>query len=152
MKDGKRTSFWLDAVQYNKGWNELFIANQQPFISQYEGKPRFSQLFMDTIFAITKDDIQTYIVLQSKNFVTKDYLDSQKETKKASKIFSNLNNTTKIYNICNYLESDRYVYFNYYNIPLISSKLFIPSFFMNSSIPSIISRPILGFMKLAVPT
>ena len=114
MKDGKRTSFWLDAVQYNKGWNELFIANQQPFISQYEGKPRFSQLFMDTIFAITKDDIQPYIVLQSKNFVTKDYLDSKKETKKASKIFSNLNNTTKIYNICNYLESDRYVYFNYY--------------------------------------
>ena len=114
VTNGKRISFQFEASQYNKGWNELFIANQQPFISQYEGKPRFSQLFMDTIFAITKDDIQPYIVLQSKNFVTKDYLDSQKETKKASKIFSNLNNTTKIYNICNYLESDRYVYFNYY--------------------------------------
>ena len=114
VTNGKRISFQFEASQYNKGWNELFIANQQPFISQYEGKPRFSQLFMDTIFAITKDDIQPYIVLQSENFVTKDYLDSQKETKKASKIFSNLNNTTKIYNICNYLESDRYVYFNYY--------------------------------------
>lgn len=96
MKDGKRTSFWLDAVQYNKGWMNCSLQTNNLFISQYEGKPRFSQLFMDTIFAITKDDIQPYIVLQSENFVTKDYLDSQKETKKASKIFSNLNNTTKI--------------------------------------------------------
>lgn len=114
IKDGERTSFWLDAMQYNKGWNDLFIANQQPFISQYAGKPKFYQLFMDTIFEITRDDIQPYIVFQSKNFVTKDFLDFQKETQKASKIFSDLNSTDRIYNICNYLESDRYIYFNYY--------------------------------------
>lgn len=114
IKDGKRTSFWLDAVQYNKGWNDLFIANQQPFISSYAGKPKFYQLFMDTIFEIGQEGIQPYIVFQSKNFVTKDFLDFQKETRKASKIFSDLNSTGKIYNLCNYLESEKYIYFNYY--------------------------------------
>ena len=114
IKNGKRTSFWLDPVQYNKGWNNMFIANQQPFISSYAGKPRFYQLFMDTIFEITQESIQPYIVFQSNNFVTRDYLNIQKETRKASKIFSDLNSTGKIYNICNYVESGRYIYFNYY--------------------------------------
>ena len=47
--NGKRTSFQLDASQYNKGWDEQFSTDQHTFISVPAGNPKFMQIFMDTI-------------------------------------------------------------------------------------------------------
>lgn len=36
-------------------------------------------------------------------------------------------------------------------VPLVSSGLFVPSFFVGSSVPSVVSEPVLKFVGLTIP-
>lgn len=119
INTGKRISFLLNAAQYNKNWNELFFTDQHTFIAQPGRSPKFMQIFMDTIFEITPKGVQTYITLQSKNLLTKEYLDSQMANVDVSaptylsKVYMGLSKTNKIYNLLDYWETDKYIHFSY---------------------------------------
>lgn len=119
IANGKRTSFQLDASQYNKGWNELFSTDQHTFISVPAGNPKFMQIFMDTIFEITPKGIKPYIAFQSKSLVTKKDMEAQmaqydmSNPRVISKICDGLAKAKKIYSIYDYWETDKYVHLNY---------------------------------------
>ena len=119
ITNGKRTSFQLNASQYNKGWNELFSTNQHTFVSDPAGKPKFMQIFMDTIFEITPKGIKPYIAVQSKSLVTKKDMEDQmaqnnmSDPRVISKICDGLTKAKKIYSMYDYWETDEYIHLNY---------------------------------------
>nr|WP_302830227.1 6-bladed beta-propeller [uncultured Bacteroides sp.] len=113
-KNGKDRVYSLDASKYNKGWNELFNTEQQTFISQINKNPKFMQLFMDTIFEITKEGLQPKIAIQSEYLVTDGFVKERKGKKNASEFYNELNSANKVYNVHNYIESDKYVCFKYF--------------------------------------
>lgn len=114
INTGSRTSSFLRASQYSKGWNELFFIEQGCFISSPMGNPKFLNLFMDTIFEIGKEGLTPYLALQSKNLVTEEYMASQREQGyDASKIYDGLRSAGMIYNITSFFESNEYIHFKY---------------------------------------
>lgn len=114
INTGSRTSSFLKASQYNKGWNELYFTEWGCFLSSPMENPKFLHLFMDTIFEIGKKGPIPYLALQSKNLVTKEYMISQREQgNDASKTYAGLSSAGVIYNITNFFESDEYIHFKY---------------------------------------
>jgi hypothetical protein len=74
--NGIEINRWFPVPKYNKGWEKKYMAaftGSQPIIKS-SGEIKFSDIYMDTIFTITGDGVSPFIVLESKDLLTKEKL------------------------------------------------------------------------------
>jgi hypothetical protein len=110
---GEQGDCWMSKSIYNKGWNELYFDRSNLFISTNSSFVRFNQTFMDTVVSITPEGVSPYLVIQSKELLTKKELQAT-AGKAADQRMSSLMQVDKIYNINYYLEFCKYIYFEYH--------------------------------------
>ena len=118
INTGKQLAAFLKASEYNFGWNDLYDRTEGFFYPNDKGEAKYVQMFMDTIISINKDGIKPYLVIKSKNWITKkdirDLIESF--TKGDSKSTHNILFERNIsYCINRYFESGNIIYFQYKN-------------------------------------
>ncbi|MDR2406527.1 MAG: 6-bladed beta-propeller [Bacteroidales bacterium] len=95
---------FLNADQYNCGWNRPFFTEFNFFMSKLNS-PKFVELFMPTIMSIEKTRIYPYLAVKSKNWVKKSDIWSEEklnEEKEFQHIL--LMRQKRVFNIKNYME------------------------------------------------
>jgi len=71
---GKQKEHWLSVDEYNCGLVSI-DSNRPCFFSGELGTPKFSDQYMTKLFSLDKDNVNLYLKLESKNLITKDYID-----------------------------------------------------------------------------
>ncbi|GHT79045.1 hypothetical protein FACS189464_3470 [Bacteroidia bacterium] len=103
-------------VILNKGFTESFFPGHSFFLSRLTTTPpKYAQWFMDDIISIS-DYPKSHLLLQSKNLTTKKDIDKlQDGTDVIEKVkrLEALKETSKIYNIHNYIEHGNLIFFEY---------------------------------------
>jgi hypothetical protein len=112
MKTGDQVKCWLKPIDYNKNFSDLYFTGKGVFYSRNSSKPKFLQLFMDTVMSIGRNEISPYLAITSKNLLTKKDFENAKGNSIEEKISSFLA-IDKIYHIQNYIEFENKVYFEY---------------------------------------
>lgn len=125
LENGKENGKWLNKVEYNKGWDEIFFVGESPFIYNNPNTAKYIQLFMDEVITIGSDGIVPFLKLESKNLIETSDLKELSDND-AHLRYSKLNESEKIYNIHNYVEfSDKilfqYLYGNYISVVLYNT-------------------------------
>lgn len=109
---GEQEACWMPSSQYNKGWTELFFKGHNEFITHAQDAVKFKQLFMDTVVMITPVGVTPYMVIKTKNLLTTE--DLQKTAGMSADVrYQSLLNVNKIYGINDYLEVEKYIFFNF---------------------------------------
>ena len=103
----------LDVDTYNHGWLKPFFKGESFFYCKNSDKPKYTQYFMDTIMAVNKDKLEPYIVIKSKDWVTDQGVRSRKNTTLDAEqdAYFKIHESPIAFNIQNYVESERYIYF-----------------------------------------
>lgn len=111
--NGQRKNSFLNTGIHNKGLNVPIMFEMKYFIPKLEPPYLFRHSFMDTIFSITNDGLSPYLVLKSKDLVTKNDLKYPENTNLHDFLNNNLEKKNKIYILSNYLESSDYLHFRF---------------------------------------
>lgn len=69
---GQQLATYLNADEYNKGWNFPIRFPHTIFYSKNSDAPKFVEMFSDTIVSVTADGIVPSYVVRSHDFVTKE--------------------------------------------------------------------------------
>lgn len=78
VKSGERIAQWMDASEYNKGWNDELI-HGNVFYNIGKNEDLFIMGLMDTIMSIKEQRISPYMAIQSEGIVLKkDILEDEK--------------------------------------------------------------------------
>jgi hypothetical protein len=107
METGKPENFYIN-ISYNKGWDKPAYNEQGLFAMKLSPNPKYFQMFMDTVMSIEKDGVMPYLVLQSKNWVTRQDLENIDYLQLSSALPHDV-----IYGIEFYLENDNFISFRY---------------------------------------
>lgn len=115
---GNPQASYLNASAYNKGWNDFYSRSDGFFYPNEDGSIKYMQMFMDTVISIRNNDIMPYLVIKSKNWITEkdiqeliEYKTANGETMSHEILFErNIS-----YNIHQYFELGKIVYFQYQN-------------------------------------
>jgi hypothetical protein len=112
---GKQIKCFMSVME-NKGWSSSPYSSFSGcgFMSKLSDTPKYIEMFTD-IISLNKDNVETFISLQSKDLVT--YADIIKiknsiEEEEPFKI-GQLSRMNKLYKISNYAETKKHVFFNY---------------------------------------
>lgn len=111
IETGDQVNCWLSAQEYNLGWKELFFAGESAFHSQPFHKPKFTQLFMNTIMEIGSDEVTPFLSLKTKNWISKTELDRLEGN--PSERYNKLMQIDRVYHIGNLMEVGDLIYFTY---------------------------------------
>ncbi|MFV0418722.1 MAG: 6-bladed beta-propeller [Dysgonomonas sp.] len=123
LKSGKRNLCWLEPVNYNKGWNEIYFTEQELFISEVNEYALMNQLLSDTIIKITSNKVQPYLAIKGRDILTTNDLNDETEDS-FENVYSNLTFKNKIYSRNNYAEFGKYIYFTYFKKNIIQFLFF----------------------------
>lgn len=69
---GQETAKYLNAKEYNHGWNFPLRLQYGNFMSRNSSSPKFLELFTDTIVSFTADGIKPAYAIKSSHFVSDD--------------------------------------------------------------------------------
>lgn len=69
---GEDKDFLLSPEYHNKGWDFALANKDGVFSSRHSDIPMITHLFMDTVFCINKHKLYPYMVIRSKEMMTKD--------------------------------------------------------------------------------
>lgn len=113
---GEIESTYLDVAVNNHGWLESYFFGRSYFHCKNSESPKYTQIFMDTVMAISNGRLDPYLVIKSKDWVTADDVKKYKNTTNdVDNDFSfKILKLPIAYNIQNYVESEDYIYFIYY--------------------------------------
>lgn len=79
IESGKKIAQWLDATQYNKGWNDEFI-HGNIFYKIKENEDLFVMGLMDSIMCIKRNEIFPFLAIKSERLIQeKDILEEEKK-------------------------------------------------------------------------
>lgn len=81
-KNGKQIATYLDAREYNKGWNYPLRLPYTFFYAKNSESPKYVELFSDTIVSITSDGIIPSYVIKSHDFISKEEVSKLKRSQK----------------------------------------------------------------------
>ena len=123
LSTGEQDSCWLSTAEYNKGWGELYFNRQSFFIPTNISSAGFNQIFMDMVVSITSEGVSPHLIIKSKDLLTEKDLEGTKGHSASDRI-SSLMEIDKIQGINNYLEFDKYVYFNFLKKGTFNTVLF----------------------------
>jgi hypothetical protein len=112
LVSGKIIDSYLKASQYNLGWSEPVSTGHSFFLSRSGSVPKYNQLFMNTIVSL--DGIAPYIIIESKDLPEKNDIEAIKK-KDIVERSTAVSEMTKIHDIHNYIESDQFIFFNYWH-------------------------------------
>lgn len=112
---GDIESSCLDIDIHNHGWLESIFKGESFFYCKNSDKPIYTQYFMDTLMVVNKDRLDPYLVIKSEDWVTDHDVRSHKNTTPDmdQDAYHKIENLPIAFNIQNYVESDRYIYFSY---------------------------------------
>lgn len=98
-------------LEYNKGANILFYdKHSRLFMSRANDPPRYNKMFMDYIVSIG-EEVTPYIKLKSKHLTTKEDLKEFQSKEGSGLNITNINNTSKIFNISCFVENEDCILF-----------------------------------------
>ena len=111
VKNGKVLSHYFPS-SLNKGWNELRI--NQAFWGRLNDHPLYTQIFMNEIIKIDEQP-KVQFLLQSDRLTTEKDIENirGKNMYETMKNYFKLNETHKIYDVCNLFENGNHFYFEY---------------------------------------
>jgi hypothetical protein len=95
--------------EYNRGWNELLSTGHSAFVSR-NGTPKYAQLLMNTVVSL--DGMVPFITIESKDLPEAEDFEKFKKMDTHTKLMSR--STIPNIDIRNYIECDRFIYFNYW--------------------------------------
>lgn len=81
-ENGKQIATYLDAKDYNKGWNYPLRFPFTFFYAKNSDSPKYVEMFSDTIVSITPDGIIPSYVIKSHDFISKEEVTQLKRTQK----------------------------------------------------------------------
>lgn len=112
---GNIESKWMDIDIHNHGWLKPFFKGESFFYCKNSEMPKYTHYFMDTIMAVNKDKLEPYLVIKSKDWVTDYDVRSHKNTTPdvLQNILFKFRELPIAFNVQNYVESERYIYFFY---------------------------------------
>jgi hypothetical protein len=114
---GNQQKAFLHADIYNCGWNANLTKDGESFFySRTYSRPKYIQMFMDTIVCIDKDRIFPFLAIKSKNRTnSKDIYDIKKymEEHNRSYSFEILSEKNKIFDIRRFVECKNLILFDY---------------------------------------
>jgi hypothetical protein len=104
---------FLNADEYNCGWNEsIFMAFSSFFISDLDS-PKFVELLMPTVISMDETGLRPYLTVKSKNWVQKSDVDGDDVQTRSNQFGLGLIEKRRVYCIQNYMEFDDYICFDY---------------------------------------
>lgn len=116
-KTGKQVASYLNADDYNKGWNGSLRFPFTYFYSRNTDAPKYVEMFFDTIVAITNDGIKPYCVVKSEDFISKERMEKLISDSGAGEVFdgnlSGLDDAGWIYHISRFVELDGIISLQY---------------------------------------
>lgn len=68
-KDGGDLFSWLDADVYNRGWMKSLSYGYSFFFSRNTDRPKFVNLFMDTVMTVVNDTLVPFMTVKSERWV-----------------------------------------------------------------------------------
>lgn len=107
---------YLPAEKYNKGWNIPLRLSHSNFYSKNSNKPKFIEMFSDTIVSITDEGIMSSYVITSELTIPKHELDKINDNYHKKNRLIDLNTlyvNDYIYQVCNFMEFNHFIYFQY---------------------------------------
>lgn len=114
LQTGRRAKCWLSPDLYNKGWNNLFIVENNAFFSQMSNSPLFIQQYMDTIMMLKDGNVIPFITLDSKKLLLeKDLKVAMSLAKRPELVPMQLMKFDKIHSVKTYMEHDNFLYLEY---------------------------------------
>lgn len=114
-ENGTILSKWLDIATHNCGWNESITKDESFFFCKNIGTPKYCQYFMDTIMTVNSGTVKPYLVVKSKEWVTKDIIPPFSSDEPMSEVFFKINERPVSMDIHNYVESEKYIFFKFTN-------------------------------------
>ncbi|MPM75836.1 hypothetical protein SDC9_122830 [bioreactor metagenome] len=112
IKTGSQINCWMRNFDYNKNSSDLYFTGNGVFYSRNSIRPKFIQLFMDTVISIDQGRIVPYLAIKSKKLLTEKDIENAKGNSIDEKISSFLT-IDKIFHIENFIEFGNKVYFEY---------------------------------------
>lgn len=101
----------LKSADYNKGFSGVILTDGS-FYSRTYGSPKYIPYWGDTVISLNTNSVTPYLVLKSRKFISVDDLKGL-DFKYDDEVWDKVFKKNKIYNISNYLETDRYIYFKF---------------------------------------
>jgi hypothetical protein len=110
---------YLDADIYNYGWNRSHFGPDNFFSAKLSNSPKFLALYMNTVMSIDKDGVHPYLTVNHKDWVqNSDMLPDEELDKLETSQSSILMSKKRTWLMQpNYLETDKYICFNYISEP-----------------------------------
>lgn len=116
-KTGEQIASYLNAKDYNKGWNYPLRFPFSYFYSKNTDAPKYVEMFSDTIVSITKDGISPYCVVKSEDFISKERVEKIIKANGPGEDFnfdlSDLYDEDCIHHISRFVELDGMLSFQY---------------------------------------
>lgn len=114
LQTGETKKRWLNPDLYNKGWNNLFVIENNAFFSQMTNSPLFVQQYMDTIMMLKDGDVVPYLTLVGEKMLSNDELRKAIELAPRPELVPmQLMTFDKIHSIKSFFEHDELIYMEY---------------------------------------
>lgn len=113
---GRITHKLLPAEDYNKGWNIPLRLPHSNFYAKNHQESKFTDYFSDTILSVTENGITAPYVVKSRSFTPKQVVNKIMEDyyKSSGRInLTSIYTSEYIYKISNFIEMNKYAYFQY---------------------------------------
>lgn len=115
-KTGKQLASFLSAEEYNRGWNYALRLPYSFFYSKNTDRPKYIEIFSDTIVSITREGIIPSYVVRSKDFVKQNDVEKVIQRYKSnghSFDLSDLYKDNKIFMVSGFAEMGNFISFQY---------------------------------------
>jgi hypothetical protein len=114
-KNGKQIAAYLNAKDYNKGWNYPLRFPFTFFYAKNSESPKYVEMFSDTIVSITSDGIIPSYVIKSNDFISKEDVSQLIKSQKTPLDFNMeaLHKMQRISHISRYADFKDAVYLEY---------------------------------------
>jgi hypothetical protein len=119
ISSGSQLKCWLKTIDYNKNSSDLYFSGSGVFYSRNSNKPKFLQMFMDTVITVAQNGITPYLAIKSKKLLTQKDIENAKGNTIDEKRNAFLT-MDKIYQIENFIEFGNKVCFDFRHQNMIS--------------------------------
>lgn len=114
LQTGLSLEKYLNVSIYNCDYNAFTFKNESFFYCRNQGSPKYTQFFMDTVMTIDKGKIRPYLVIKSKEWVTKDIIKKVRENNSDFLESPYFFEHSIAHDVSNLMEFGDFIYFKYY--------------------------------------
>jgi len=125
---GEEIRNWLSFKKDNKGWTQAYYYSGSGSLYSVPAGIKYVDLFMDTIYSITKEGLKPFIAIKSSTMIKKETLtDIQKLSGNGGSFVGELSKQDAFWGIHSYIENDDLIHFIFnggknYNLILIDKR------------------------------